>query len=44
MRDKFDEEEVLDMKKVEGMIPRRFHKWLKTFGKIASERMLVRKP
>jgi len=44
MKDKFDEEEVLDMEKVERMIPRRFHKWLKTFGKIASERMPVRKP
>ena len=44
MRDKFDEEEVLDMEKVEKMIPRQFHKGLKTFGKVASERMLVRKP
>jgi len=44
MRDKFDEEEVLDREKVEKMIPRWFHKWLKTFGKIESERMPVRKP
>ena len=44
MRDKFDEEKVLDMEKVERMVPKRFHRWLKTFGKIASERMPVRKP
>jgi len=36
MRDKFDNEKVLDIEKVERMIPRQFHKWLKTFGKIAS--------
>jgi len=41
MRDKFDEEGVLDMKKVKRMILRWSYKWLKTFGKIASERMLV---
>jgi len=44
MKDKFDDEEVLDMEKVEKMVPRRFHRWLKTFGKVASKRMLVRKP
>jgi len=44
MKDKFDDEEVLDMEKVEKMVPRWFHRWLKTFGKVASERMLVRKP
>ena len=44
MRDKFDEEEALDMEKVERMIPRQFYKWLKTFGKIASERIPVQKP
>jgi len=41
MKDKFDEEEVLDIEKVETIISRWFHKWLKTFGKIASERMPV---
>jgi len=29
--------------KIEGMVPRRFHKWMKVFGKMESERMLVRK-
>ena len=44
IKDKFDDEEVLDMEKVEKMVPRRFHRWLKTFGKVASERMPVQKP
>ena len=44
MKDKFDEEDVSDRRKVEEMIPRQFHRWLKTFGKIVSERMPVRKP
>ena len=25
------------------MVPKRFYKWLKVFGKVESERMLVRK-
>ena len=41
MRNKFDEEEVLDREKVEKIVPKQFHRWLKTFGKVASERMLV---
>jgi len=41
MRDRFDNEEVLEMEKVKRIIPRWFHKWLKTFGKIASERIPV---
>ena len=32
-----------DHRKVEEMVPKRFHKWLKVFGKMESERMLVRK-
>jgi len=32
-----------DHRKVEKMVPKRFHKWLKVFGKVESERMLVRK-
>jgi len=35
MRDKFDEEEVLDREKVEKIVPKQFYKWLKTFGKVA---------
>jgi len=30
-------------RKVEKMVPRRFHKWLKVFGKVESKRILVRK-
>jgi len=30
-------------KKVEEMVPKRFHKWLKVFGKVESEMMLVKK-
>ena len=33
----------LDHKKVEAMVPQKFHKWLKVFGKVESERMLTRK-
>jgi len=32
-----------DHRKVEEMVPKRFHKWLKVFGKVESEKMLVRK-
>ena len=32
-----------DYKKVKEMVPKKFHKWLKVFGKVESERMLVRK-
>jgi len=32
-----------DHRKVEEIVPKRFHKWLKVFGKMESERMLVRK-
>jgi len=33
----------IDHQKIERMVPKRFHKWLKVFGKVESERMLVRK-
>jgi len=38
-----EEEMEADHRKVEEMVPKRFHKWLKVFGKVESERMLVRK-
>ena len=33
----------MDHRKVEKIVPKRFHKWLKVFWKVESERMLVRK-
>jgi len=33
----------IDYQKIEGMVLSRFHKWLKVFGKVESERMPVRK-
>ena len=38
-----EEEIEVDHKKVEEMVPKRFHEWLKVFGKVELERMLVRK-
>jgi len=38
-----EEEMEADHRKVEKIVPKRFHKWLKVFGKVESERMLVRK-
>ena len=32
----------MDHQKIEGMV-KKFHRWLKVFGKVESERMLVRK-
>jgi len=44
MEDKEREEEVIeDRQKVEDMVPKRFHRWLKVFGKQESEQMPVRK-
>ena len=44
MEDREKEEEAReDRRKVEDMVPRRFYKWLKVFGKQESERMPVRK-
>jgi len=33
----------LDHRKVKAMVPQKFHKWLKVFGKVESERMPSRK-
>jgi len=44
MEEKFNKEIELDKEKVKEMVPRKFHKWLKVFGKVESERMLTRKP
>jgi len=42
MEDREREEEAReDRRKVEDMVPKRFHKWLKVFGKQESERMPV---
>jgi len=38
-----EEEMEADYRKVEEMVPKRFHKWLKVFRKVESERMPVRK-
>ena len=35
------EEAIEDKRKVEDMVPKRFHRWLKVFGKQESERMPV---
>ena len=36
-----EEEMELDHRKVEAMVPQRFHRWLKVFGKVESERMFI---
>jgi len=33
----------IDHKKIEGIVPKKFHQWLKVFGKVKSKRMPVRK-
>jgi len=38
-----EEEMEIDHRKIETMVPKRFHQWLKVFGKIELERMPVRK-
>jgi len=44
MEDREREEEAIeDRRKMEDMVPKRFHRWLKVFGKQESERMPVRK-
>ena len=42
MRKRIGEIEA-DYRRVEKMVHKRFHKWLKVFGKVESERILVRK-
>ena len=44
MKEKFNREIELDREKVKEIVSQRFHKWLKVFGKIKSERMPIRKP
>jgi len=45
MEDRKKEEKVReDRQKVEDMVPKRFHRWLKVFGKQKPERIPVRKP
>jgi len=38
-----EEEMEIDYCKIGTMVPKRFHRWLKVFGKVESERMPVRK-
>jgi len=38
-----EEEIEADYRMVEKMVPKRFHKWLKVFGKVELERIPVRK-
>ena len=38
-----EEEVEADHKKIEEMVPQRFLKWRKVFGKVESERMPIRK-
>jgi len=38
-----EEEMEIDHQKIKGMVPKKFHRWLKVFGKVESERMPVRK-
>jgi len=44
MEEKFNEEIELDREKVREIVPQKFHKWLKVFRNIESERMPTRKP
>ena len=44
IEEKFDNEVEVDREKVRKMVPQRFHKWLKVFEKMESERMPVKKP
>jgi len=44
IEEKFDKEIKLDRVKVKEIVPQKFHKWLKVFGKVKSERMPIRKP
>jgi len=44
MEEKFNKETELDKEKVKKMVLQKFHRWLKVFGKVESERMPTRKP
>jgi len=41
--ERHDEEDLIELKTVEEMVPRQFHKYLKVFEKKESERMPMRK-
>jgi len=43
MKEELDEEEVMELRTTEEMVPRQFHKYLKVFEKKESERMPTRK-
>jgi len=38
-----EKEMEMDHQKIEGIVPRKVHRWLKVFGKVESERMPVKK-
>ena len=38
-----EKEMEINYQNIEGMMPSRFHKWLKVFERVESERILVRK-
>jgi len=38
-----EEEMEIDHRKIKGMVPKKFHQWLKVFGKVELERIPVRK-
>lgn len=38
-----EEEIEIDHRKIKGIVPKKFHQWLKIFGKVESKRMPVRK-
>jgi len=44
MEEKFNKKIELDKEKVKGMVPQKFHKWLKVFGKVESKKMPMKKP
>jgi len=43
IEEKFEKEIELDKEKVKEMVPQKFHKWLKVFGKVESEKIPMRK-
>ena len=43
IEEKFDKEIKLDREKVREIVPQKFHKWLKVFGKVKQESMPTRK-
>jgi len=44
IEEKFNEEIELDREKVKEIVLRKFHKWLKVFGKVELKRIPMRKP